>query len=279
MTAPSQDPLEALSALVRAHGDAVPLDRALVEVARVDRPALERRFVFEELDRLAERVRAAGIEPSNGGLEALRQVLFDEEGFRGNREGYYEPENSFLDRVLERRRGIPISLAAVWLEVARRLGLEAAGVGFPGHFLVRHRTGSVWRYVDAFDRGRILELEDVRDLLRSVHGRGAELDPSMLAPVSARSILVRFAHNLKNAYALQKDRLGIVASIGRLLAVAPELHHERRDRGLIYAQMGLAGSALADLRTYLAEAEVPPRERAALERLLPDLQSRLGQMN
>lgn len=273
------DPVEALTALVRAHGASVPLDRGLIAIARVERPNLDAPKVQTELDRLAARARARAASSVDGGLEAVRKVLFDEAGFRGNRDGYYEPDNSLIDRVLERRLGIPITLATVWLEVARRAGLRAEGIGFPGHFLVRHLDVDVWRYVDVFDGGRILEPGDPERLLRSVHGEAARLDPSMLDPVSPKNLLIRICNNLKNAYALRKDHLGVVRAIDRLLALDPSLFSERRDRGLVYARLCLAQAALSDLRAYIAEGVVSAPERAALERMIPDLEARAARMN
>ena len=273
------DPLAALSGLRRDFGDDLPLDRGMIAIARVERPELQASHVLDELDRLALRTLSASAGAEDGGLDALRRVLFEEEGYRGHREKYYQPENSLIDRVLERRTGIPISLAVVWLEVARRMGSTAQGVGFPGHFLVRHLAGEVWHYVDVFDGGRVLTPGDPERLLTGLQGPKARLEPSMLEPVSARSLLMRVANNLKNAYALAQDAVGVVRSLDRLLALAPELQTERRDRGLVYARLGLPSAALADLKQYLEDRSVPAGERAAIERMLPSLEAGLRRMN
>lgn len=271
--------MEGLVELCRAHGEDLPLDRGMTAIARFERPELSLTQVTDELDRLALRALALGGGERDGSLEAVRCVLFEEEGYRGHRERYYEPENSLIDRVIERRLGIPISLAVVWLEVAKRLGAVAQGVGFPGHFLVRHQVGADWKYLDVFDGARVLAAGDAEQLLARVQGAKGRLEPSMLEPVSTRAILLRVANNLKNAYALAQDALGVVRSLDRLLALAPELQTERRDRGLVYARLGLPTAALSDLRRYLEEGSVPAGERSALERMLPNLEAGARRMN
>ncbi len=262
--------MEALAALVAAHGEHPPLDEALLAMARTERPELPRSAVFEPLDRMGERASRL-VSAADGGLEALRTVLFDLEGFSGAREDYHAPENSCLDQVLERRVGIPISLSAVWLEVARRAGTLAAGVGFPGHFLVRHRAGATETYVDVYGGGHALDLPKLQALLSSVRGPKAEVHPDMLASVSARTVLLRVATNLKNAYALRRDPQGLLRSMDRLVSIAPDRPEERRDRGLLRARLGLPGPALTDLETYLEQGEPEPDEAAAILVLLPEL--------
>ncbi|MEL6185442.1 MAG: transglutaminase-like domain-containing protein [Myxococcota bacterium] len=272
-------PIRRLEALVRQHGDDLPLDSAMAAVAAVERPQLTDEEVRQPLDQLAERVSRKAEGVSDGGLDALRVVLFEEAGFAGRRERYYAPENSLIDQVLATRKGIPITLAVVWLEVARRAGLEAEGVGFPGHFLVRHRAGVVWRYVDVFDGGRVLTAADTQQILTTMHGPDARLETSMLEPVSNRALLTRVVLNLKNAYAMADDLMGVVSAGDRLLALDEDLHTERRDRGLAYARLGLASAALADLREYLARADPGRTERHGLEGLIPELEMRAAKMN
>ena len=273
------DPIRRLETLVRRHGDHVPLGTAMVAVAAVERPQLTDEEVEGPMNHLAERVSRRAEGAIDGGLNALRAVLFKEEGFAGHRERYYAPENSLIDQVLTTRKGIPITLAVVWLEVARRARLKAEGVGFPGHFLVRHLAGSVWRYVDVFDGGRVLTAADTQQILTTMHGPDARLETSMLEPVSNRALLTRVVLNLKNAYAIADDLMGVVSAGDRLLALDEDLHTERRDRGLAYARLGLASAALADLREYLARADPSRAERTGLEGLIPELEMRAAKMN
>lgn len=275
----SEAALARIRALVEAHGNDLPLDLAMAAVARVENPKLEESLIVEALDGLAVEVRDHGVDPSDGGLEALQTILFEHRGFVGNREKYYQPENSLIDQVLRRRKGIPITLAVLWLETARRLELSAEGVGFPGHFLVRHRAGEVLRYVDVFDGGRVLSATDTQQILSTIHGPRARLETAMLEAVSNLALMVRVVHNLKNAYAMAQDHLGVVSAIDRLLALDPELHTERRDRGLVYARLGLAASAAQDLRTFLSRVELGTVEREALERMVVELEARATMMN
>lgn len=241
------------------------------------------------LDHWAQAAAKAGVDEKDGGLSVLRRVLFEDAGFRGNREAYYEPENSYLDRVLDRRRGIPITLAVLWIEVSRRLSLRAQGIGFPGHFLVRHWAGDSFRYIDPFDAGRLLTLENLQTLLRTVAGPRAELEVSMLDPIRPRAVLIRVLRNLKHAHGVIAKKgglegageadLAVLTAIDGLLALDPELHEERRDRGLLYARLGLATAALQDLRAYLEQPSLAPLERNTLERMLPQLESKAGRMN
>lgn len=256
------DPLAGLRGLLEAGGDHPPLDRALLEIARVDREQLDERRALNRLDELAEGV---GERLAVGGdeLEAMRGALFDRFGLHGNEEDYYAPDNSHLDQVLESRRGQPILLAAVWLEVARRAGLRAEGVGFPGHFLVRHRVDGTWRYLDVFGGGEVLSMERLRGLLG-----GREVDPRMLDTVTPRAMLLRVTFNLKHAYARRQDALGVVRAVDRILLVEPSLTTEHRDRGLAYASVGLPGPAIEDLRAYLDSGMVPEPERQTLEALV-----------
>ena len=273
-----RDPLKELATLVLEHGDAVPLDRGMVAIARMERPALDADAVYAELDRLAAEVRHRNVD-ADGGLEALRTVLFQEAGFRGNRENYHQADNSLIDRVIERRLGIPITLAVIWLEVARRLEFVAEGVGFPGHFLVRHQVAGVWQYVDVFAGGRVLGPGDAQELLVSTQGPRAELEASMLDAVTSRRLLVRVVRNLKNVYGRMEDHHAVVTAIDRILALAPDTHTERRDRGLVYARIGLVRAALEDFKVYLAYPKVPALERKTLERLMLELEARNNYLN
>lgn len=273
------DAIPRLEALVRQYGDDLPLDLAMAALAAVETPGLRSETITEALDAIADTVQHHQPMGEDGGLEVLRTVLFQELGFSGHRERYYAPENSLLDRVLETRKGIPITLAVVWLEVARRTQLEAEGVGFPGHFLVRHRAGEVWRYVDVFDDGRVLTAADTQQILTTVQGPQARLETSMLEPISNRALLLRVVHNLKNAYALGEDLMGVISAIDRLLVLDEDLHTERRDRGLAYARLGLAPAALMDLREYLSLADPTRAERHGLEGLIPELEARAARMN
>lgn len=193
-------------------------------------------------------------------IARLNDFLYRREGFCGNRADYYDPRNSFLNRVLERRTGIPITLAVVYLEVARRAGVPAHGVNFPGHFLVRSDEAPEL-IVDPF-AGRRVGRSELEALLRQALGPGAELQPAHLAGASARQILFRMLTNLKQVYCRAGELERALGCCDRLLLLAPDLPPELRDRGLIYAQLECAGAAVADLERYLELARSPEAARA-----------------
>ncbi len=231
--------------------DQMELARGALLIAAESCPAIDIDACFESLDLLAAEARpivAAG-ETALERVARLNAFLFDEKGFVGNRSDYYDPRNSFLNEVLERRTGIPITLSVVWLEVARRLGLRACGIGFPGHFLVKALDdGEV--LVDPF-HGSIATREDCEQLLREALGERASLAPEHLAPVGTRQILARILANLKGIYTEREDWEAALACADRTLLLLPDALVELRDRGLIYARLECFRPALADLERFV----------------------------
>lgn len=191
------DPSARFAALVRRPDDEIPLDEAALVIAAHAYPGLDVDAQVARLDQIA----AGCPSPS---LEDLRHHLFDVLGFAGNVRRYADPRNSFLNDVLDRRVGIPISLAVVAMEVGRRVGVALRGVGMPGHFLVRHETEAPV-LLDPFNGGRALDAGECEQLFHSVHGPGAVFAPSLLAPVSTRAILARMLANLHQVYLLAGD--------------------------------------------------------------------------
>jgi regulator of sirC expression with transglutaminase-like and TPR domain len=232
----------------------IPLDEAALAIAEEEYPRLPAGPYLRRIDELATRVEARLPRRRTGAdaLSAVRRVLFDEDGFRGNDENYYDPRNSFLNEVLDRRLGIPISLSVLFLSVARRVGLAAEGVGLPGHFLVKLAAGGREIFLDAHRNGEVFGAEECAERWRaSAPGRGP-FDPRWLEAVSTRQILGRMLHNLKRIYAEESDDLRTLWVIDRLLLLSPGDPAERRDRGLVAARLGGTASALADLEAYLA---------------------------
>lgn len=186
---------------------AIPLDEAALLIAAHAYPHLDVAAELGRLDQLAD----SCPEPT---FDGLRRHLFDELGFTGNGIRYDDPRNSFLNQVLDRRVGIPISLALVTMEVGRRVGVVLEGIGMPGHFLVRH-LGDPPVLVDPFSGGRTLGAQGAEDLFRRVHGEGAAFRPELLAPARPRSILVRTLTNLRQLY----QHAGDAASAGWVMAL------------------------------------------------------------
>jgi regulator of sirC expression with transglutaminase-like and TPR domain len=228
----------------------------VLAIAEEEYPALDVEEQLVRLDRLGERVRARAParERAATTLSALRMVLVDEEGFRGNDREYQDPRNSFLNEVLERRVGIPISLCVVWMEVARRAGLRLHGVGFPGHFLAKYASpGGTEVFIDAFHGGELLSAEECVARYRARTG-GRELDRRYLDAVAPRQILARMLHNLRRGYLERKDDVRAWWVLDRLLMLTPGQLEALRDRGLVAARLGAAAAAIRDLEAYLARA-------------------------
>ncbi len=203
-------------------------------------------------------------------VAALNHCLFEVEGFRGNQDQYDDPRNSFLDQVLVRRRGLPITLSILYVEIARQLGLEAYGIGFPGHFLAKvvgtgEATSEI--IVDPFF-GRVLSVEECMGRLRAAAGEHVPFDPLWVRPATAREIWVRMLNNLKFLYLRQGDGLAALGCFDRILVLDPMAAHELRDRGLLLERLDCIHAAIEDLTGYL---ELAPRsEDSAAVRLRRD---------
>jgi len=233
--------VERFAALVRGPEDGIGLDTACLLIAAHTRgdahpePALS--SGVEELDRLA--ARCAGAD-----LEVVRHQLFGVEGFAGNRRHYDDHRNSYLDDVLARRCGIPITLAVVVIEVGRRVGLPLAGVGMPGHFLVGAGGG---HYIDAFDGGRVLDSAGCRRRYVELAGPVAPWSTAMLAPVGPLAIVARVLANLRGVFAATDD-LGALARVLELRTAIPGVPAaERAERSAVLSALGRYGEAATEL--------------------------------
>ncbi len=191
-------------------------------------------------------------------IRAINQYLFGELNFQGNQRDYYNPQNSFLNDVIDRRTGIPISLSLLYLELAQRVGFPMAGVAMPGHFLVRPTLEDMAIFVDVFHQGEVLFEEDCHALIREFYGEAAHLQPEHLAPIGPRPFLVRMLTNLKGIYLHRQDIPRALAAIDRILLIFPHSLHDLRDRGLIHYRLGQLDSAKPDLKQYLQAAPDAP---------------------
>jgi regulator of sirC expression with transglutaminase-like and TPR domain len=244
--------------------DQFALAEACLLVAQDEYPGLDVGACIDRIEAIAATVRgrlAADATPEQK-VAAVNRHLFAELGFRGNAEAYYDPRNSYLNQVLERRVGIPISLSVVYLEVARRVGFAAQGIAFPGHFLVKVRLSRGTLVLDPFGGGTPQSEADLRERLEQAlpRRRGAareELD-AYLDPATAREIVARVLRNLKSIY-LQRGALeSALAVMQRMLLVVPESAEELRDRGLLYARLECFRPAAADLQSYLRRCPDAP---------------------
>jgi regulator of sirC expression with transglutaminase-like and TPR domain len=255
-----------------AEGD-VRLAEAALWIAADEYPKLDLPLWLGRLDALGTAA-ARRITPAMDAgavARALNGLLFEEQGFRGDREDYYDPRNSFLNDVLERRVGIPITLAVIYLEVAAAAGVTARGVGLPGHFVVRLDRQGRQRLLDPFDEGRELSTDDCHALVRQARGGGdVAFDPAWLEPVTTRQLVSRMLANLKGIYLAQGDWARALRTVERRLAVDPGSPPELRDRGAIRARMGDPHAAIRDWEAYLAatpEAADAERVRHSLRAL------------
>jgi regulator of sirC expression with transglutaminase-like and TPR domain len=242
--------------LMQRPEEVMPLDEAALLIAAHANPTLDVKAELDRLDGIAGRVG----EPE---VEAVCRVLFEDIGLRGDHEDYDDPRNSYLDQVLARRLGIPISLSVVLLEIGGRCGLRLEGVGMPGHFLVRDPARPDW-LIDAFNRGRQLDRSGCERLLQSVAGAGARLSEAMLATTGRRAILARMLANLDRSFERRNDTRSLLW-VCTLRAGIPGL--TVTDRHHIAARLGSLGrfDTAADVLETLACEQSAGDIRARLE--------------
>jgi regulator of sirC expression with transglutaminase-like and TPR domain len=259
--------------LLRAlNGPGEAIAPAALAITRVEYPGIDLEPYLQRLERMGEtaaaRLQNRSERRVDAQIAALNAYLFEELGFSGNREHYDDARNSFLNEVLDRRTGIPITLSVVYLEVGRRAGLRLEGVNFPGHFLVRApaEPGADDLIIDPFHCGALLSEIDCRQLLRQHLGDEAAFDPTLLAIATRQQIIVRMLVNLKRTYVRMRSfpQARFIADL--LLTVDPSALAELRDRGLLAYHMEDFAAALRDLEAYLRlMPRDTPDEAAALE--------------
>ena len=280
---PAPDPRERFEALTEGAGPAASRSRlaeAALWMAAESYPRIDVDHYLALLGALAERARQSVdlAAPLAEQVSQLNHLLFDLERFQGARENYYDPRNSFLNEVLERRVGIPISLSILYIDIALRIGMQASGVGFPGHFLVKvEGRGSEPVLVDAFG-AQVLSRADCEGLLQHVLGEGAKLHPAHLAASPPNAILARSLGNLKQIHTQAERFEDALACCERIVRLLPDAPIERRDRGLIYHRLECFSAAVDDLEYFLEQA--PEHESAArIEQLLTPLRERVRRLH
>ncbi|NEQ99802.1 MAG: tetratricopeptide repeat protein [Cyanothece sp. SIO2G6] len=184
-------------------------------------------------------------------IHCINDYLYEELGFSGNQADYYNPDNSYLNRVLDQHTGIPITLSLVYLEIARRLDFPMVGINMPGHFLIRPDVGEMDLFVDPFNQGEVLFQQDCDERLTQLFGKPTELKPEFFEPISSRMFLARMLRNLKVIYLQRDDWERALAAVDRIVLLVPDALMEQRDRGLIYYQVGEWPEARHDLNHYL----------------------------
>ena len=231
----------------------VDLARASLAVAREEYPELDEGHYLRALDELASGVHAglpSGASPERK-VGRLNSYLFHELGYSGNQTDYYDPRNSFLNEVLDRRTGIPLTLCIVYMEVGRRCGLRVDGVGFPGHFLCKVQLDGGELVVDPFHRGQLLGVDELKRRLQAAVGDQVKFNPGVLRAAKPREILVRMLQNLRSVYAERNDMPRALSAVDRLLLLAPENIRGLRERAQLCEKLGGPLAAARDLEKVL----------------------------
>ncbi len=273
--------LEYFAALV-ADDATLSVLEAAVAVAQSEYPQLDALEVLAEVDALADKLRRR-IPADAAPLQRLRLVnryFFQELAFSGNVNDYYDPRNSYLPDVLKTRRGIPITLALLYVELATQVGLSAVGVSFPGHFLVKLRMPRGEVVIDPFT-GHSLSREELDERLmpyKRQRGLVGDFEAPLglfLQSATPRDIIARLLRNLKEIHRTSEDWPRLLATADRLVVLLPESWEERRDRGLVHAELGHVRAAVRDLETYL-EHRPDADDAAALKQRLGELRRQGG---
>jgi len=253
MTPPHRSLRQRFAAEVGRADQEINLALAALLVAKEEVPQLSEDRYLGQLDLLAEETRDRLDEETAPllVLQELLDTLFVRHGFRGNREAYYDPRNSFLNDVLDRELGIPLTLGMVVLEVGWRLGLPLEGVNFPGHFLVRFKGDAVDLLIDPYDRGAIRFQDQAQELLDRVYGGMVRVHDSFLKVAGRREMLVRLLMNLKSLYINVQDHPRALSAVERILLIRPIAPGDIRDKGVILARMGRTREAQEQLEAYL----------------------------
>ncbi|HZO88516.1 MAG TPA: transglutaminase-like domain-containing protein [Chthonomonadaceae bacterium] len=256
----SSDPLAMLTQAVGCDEAALDLGRAALAIAAAHYVDFDMAGYLARLDALAKeaRQRIGRTRRPLRVVSALNAFLFDELGFHGNREDYYNPANSFLNEVLDRRTGLPITLSVLYLALAHRLRLPLYGVGMPLHFIVKYIAPGQEIFIDPFYGGEMLTPEDCRARIEQIAGQPIVFDPACLNATPKRRILYRLLNNLKQIYLRREEpgRAGRV--VEQMLIVAPDSHADVRDRGLLFLQENALSRGVEWLTRYLERAPEAP---------------------
>jgi len=231
----------------------ISLARAALIIARTEYPGLDVDDYLERLDLFGARVMQLlpDLPETKQVIGALNQVLFEEEEFQGNREDYYDPRNSFLSEVLDRKLGIPITLALVYMEVAQRIGFPLFGVGMPGHFLLKHYdVDGEETFIDPFNRGDVLTRAQCQTRLDEIYSGQIPLQPEFLHTVTRRQMLTRMLNNLRQIYMNGRDFKRALVIVDLVLAIHPRSAEDMKQRGMLRHALNQWRGAAEDFETY-----------------------------
>jgi len=254
---------------VSRNDEDIDLAEAALLMARDQYPNLNAAHYLEILDDIAQMVRpaTAPMRSPRDVILALNGIVFLELGFRGNTENYYDPRNSYLNDVLDRRLGIPITLSVVYMEVARRIGFQLHGVGMPGHFIVKHCAQPTEIFIDPFNAGRVMDERDCANLLAEMSGGKVQIRPEHLAAATKRQILIRMLANLLRIYVEGADYNRALSAVEWILLIEPDSPEYTRERGLLLASTGRPNLALEELERYLRLYPAAPEAETIREQM------------
>jgi regulator of sirC expression with transglutaminase-like and TPR domain len=247
-----QEAILKFAKMMEREDEEINLAEAALLIARTEYPELDMPLQLSRLETMAGQITADPGRSDIGNILALNELLFEREKFTGNEEEYDDPRNSFLNDVLDRKKGIPITLSLVYMELARRHGLPVWGVGFPGHFLVKYAANSGEIIIDPFNKGAVMTRQDCDQRLKSNFGEDAEFRAEFLDAASNKQILSRMINNLKGTYFRRRDYPRVLRMIEMGQAIDPGSREELRDRGMVHLLMGRYAEARADLTTCAA---------------------------
>jgi regulator of sirC expression with transglutaminase-like and TPR domain len=284
---------QAFDALIAVDDADIDLVQGALLIASIAYPELDMTHYIAQLDSLAGRVRSLlELPPRQPGeaeeidaqatLNALNQVLFIEEQFHGNQDNYMNPENSFFNRVLEERTGIPITLSLLYIEVARRVGIQIEGVGLPYHFMVRCRLPERSIYIDPFEGGLFFSQQECKERIKrmaeQITGGRVRLHTHWFAAVTHRQFLFRMLNNLKHIYLHNEDYEHALPICNLLILLMPQLAQERRDRGIVHLQLKHYARALHDLKVYL-EFAPEAKDRTEIQEHIKSIREIMAMLN
>ena len=281
---------KAFKAQVEGEDDAIDLARTALLISRFFSTSFDIDASMARIDALAERVRVVvaakdAISETQSSdvlplrtIYAINHVLFDEEGFHGNVGDYYNAENSFLNRVLDRHTGLPITLSLLYIEVAQRVGLPIYGVGLPYHFVVCCPLPDKKIYIDPFEHGLLMSEKVCRERIRTLSDGRVRLPRQAFAPISRRHLLVRLLTNLKHVYLNTEDYEHTLITSDLILLLMPDFAKEYRDRGIIHYQLQHYGRAIRDMKRY-ADLEPDAKDRYEILNHIKMIRETIARLN
>ncbi len=270
---------DALFELAQLENDQIDLAKGALLIAKDAYADLDIEVYLQRLNQMAEELQAEmGREADTSDqINHLNRYLFEAQGFAGSSQAhYYDARNSYLNEVLERKIGIPITLSIVYMEIGKRIGLPLVGVGFPGHFIVKHKD--LEAVIDPFEGGQILSDEDLSDRLTQIFRESVPMHPRFLQAVTNKEILARMLRNLKQIYFREEEYEKAVRAAERITWLDPQAAQDYRDLGYLYYQVNAYAKSLASFNTYLRLSDDPP-DREEIARNIRILTQQIANLN